>query len=354
MIGHIHSIETFGTLDGPGIRFVAFMQGCPLRCMFCHNPDTWNAQRQCQYNLTPEELLKEVLSYRSFYSSGGVTLSGGEPLMQANFVHHFFKLCHAEGLHTALDTSGACLSSKVEEVLAETDLVLLDIKTMDADLYPRLTGQSQKNNLMFLDRLQSLGIPTWIRHVVVPGLTDNDQWLDRLGEHVSQYSVVEKIEILPDGTIPQVEMTSLGFEDSLNPYKVIPAEIACVLKGGCYIIEKDTFTRPISNIHSGAIIGYKYFDFGDDYSDGKMEFCAMVSGAGCKARLHILLDDYNDGKEIGCCMIDMHDGEYKVKCENVTGRHAVYFKIEHDYEGWFKGSFENRNLFDLVAFAFKK
>lgn len=170
----------------------------------------------------------------------------------------------------------------------------------------------------------------------------------------SRRACVEKIEILPDGTIPQVEMTSLGFEDSLNPYKVIPAEIACVLKGGCYIIEKDTFTRPISNIHSGAIIGYKYFDFGDDYSDGKMEFCAMVSGAGCKARLHILLDDYNDGKEIGCCMIDMHDGEYKVKCENVTGRHAVYFKIEHDYEGWFKGSFENRNLFDLVAFAFKK
>lgn len=224
MIGHIHSIETFGTVDGPGIRFVAFMQGCPLRCMFCHNPDTWNAQRQCQYNLTPEELLKEVLSYRSFYSSGGITLSGGEPLMQADFVHHFFKLCHAEGLHTALDTSGAYLSPKVEEVLAETDLVLLDIKTMDAELYPRLTGQSQKNNLMFLDRLQSLGIPTWIRHVVVPGLTDNDQWLDRLGQHVSQYSVVEKIEILPYHTLGEYKYEKLGINYPLKGTEPLKAE----------------------------------------------------------------------------------------------------------------------------------
>ena len=204
MIGHIHSIETFGTVDGPGIRFVAFMQGCPLRCIFCHNPDTWNAQRQCQYNLTPEELLKEVLSYRSFYSSGGITLSGGEPLMQADFVHHFFKLCHAEGLHTALDTSGAYLSPKVEEVLAET----------------------QKNNLMFLDRLQSLGIPTWIRHVVVPGLTDNDQWLDRLGQHVSQYSVVEKIEILPYHTLGEYKYEKLGINYPLKGTEPLKAERA--------------------------------------------------------------------------------------------------------------------------------
>lgn len=226
MIGHIHSIETFGTVDGPGIRFVAFMQGCPLRCMFCHNPDTWYVQGQCQYNLTPEELLKEVLSYRSFYASGGVTLSGGEPLMQADFAHRFFKLCHAEGLHTALDTSGAYLSPKVEKVLSETDLVLLDIKTMDADLYPRLTGRPQENNLLFLDQLQKLGIPTWIRHVVVPGVTDNDLWLDRLGQHVSQYSVVEKIEILPYHTLGEYKYEKLGINYPLKGTEPLKAERA--------------------------------------------------------------------------------------------------------------------------------
>ncbi len=174
------------------------------------------------------------------------------------------------------------------------------------------------------------------------------------GTLTSRRACVEKIEILPDGTIPQVEMTSLGFEDSLNPYNITPAEIACVLKGRCIITEKDTYTRPITNIHSGSIIGYKYFDFGDDYSNGSMEFSVRVTGGGCHSKIHILLDDYENGHEIGCCNIGLSDGEYKTKCENVTGRHALYFKVEHDYEGWFKDSFEHRNLFDMISFVFKK
>lgn len=210
MKGRIHSFESFGTVDGPGIRFVTFMQGCPLRCQFCHNPDTWNPQGDCQYEMTPEELLQEVVRYRSFIKSGGVTVSGGEPLMQADFVGEFFRLCHQEGLHTALDTSGALCSPRSLSVLAHTDLALLDIKTMDPDLYPRLTGQPQTNNLRFLDELQARGIDTWIRHVVVPGLTDNDHWLRRLGEHVSQYSVVKRIEILPYHTLGTFKYEQLG------------------------------------------------------------------------------------------------------------------------------------------------
>ncbi len=203
-------MESFGTVDGPGIRFVTFMQGCPLRCQFCHNPDTWNPQGDCQYEMTPEELLQEVVRYRCFIKSGGVTVSGGEPLMQADFVDEFFRLCHEEGLHTALDTSGAFCTPRALAPLAHTDLALLDIKTMDPDLYPILTGQQQTNNLRFLDELQARGIDTWIRHVVVPGLTDNDHWLHKLGEHVAKYSVVKRIEILPYHTLGTFKYEQLG------------------------------------------------------------------------------------------------------------------------------------------------
>lgn len=217
--GRIHSFESFGTVDGPGIRFVAFMQGCPLRCLFCHNPDTWDAKAPCQYELTPEELLAEVSRYRSFIATGGVTLSGGEPLIQADFVGEFFALCRMEGIHTALDTSGACCSGKALSVLNHTDLALLDIKTMNPELYPRLTGQRQTNNLRFLDELQRRGIRTWVRHVVVPGITDEDHWLHRLGEYVAHYSVVEKIEVLPYHTLGVQKYERLGLD---YPLKGVP------------------------------------------------------------------------------------------------------------------------------------
>lgn len=206
----IHSLETFGTVDGPGIRFVAFMQGCPLRCLFCHNPDTWDAGADCQYQLTPEELVAEAVRYRSFLRRGGVTLSGGEPLLQAGFVREYFRLCREEGLHTALDTSGFVCTDAAFAALDYTDLALLDIKTMDPELYPRLTGVGQANNLRFLDELQRRGIDTWVRHVVVPGLTDSDEWLERLGEHVARYSVVKRIEVLPYHTLGAYKYERLG------------------------------------------------------------------------------------------------------------------------------------------------
>lgn len=226
MIGRIHSFESFGTVDGPGVRFVTFMQGCPLRCLFCHNPDIWDPNGKCQYEFTPEQLRDEVVKYRSFIKSGGVTVSGGEPLMQSEFVAEFFRLCHDEGLHTALDTSGAIITDKVLEVLGNTDLVLLDIKTMDAELYPTLTGVKQNNNLAFLDILEERKIKTWVRHVVVPNLTDNDEWLRKLGEHVSHYDCVEKIEILPYHTLGTYKYEKLGEKYKLEGVPALSAQRA--------------------------------------------------------------------------------------------------------------------------------
>jgi len=171
---------------------------------------------------------------------------------------------------------------------------------------------------------------------------------------MSRRACVERIEILPDGTIPTVEMTSLGFEESLNPFKNTPAEIACVLMGGCYITEKDFFTRPITNIKKGAVIGYKYFDFGQDDADQTMKFFAKVNGMGGKARMRILLDDYEKGEEIGVLDIDTQDGVYESRVKKVTGRHALYFVVEHCYGGWFVSAFDDRPLFELIEFAFAK
>ncbi len=232
MIGRIHSLESFGTVDGPGIRFVVFMQGCPLRCLFCHNPDTWEASRPVQYEWTPEQLLEEVLRYRNFIRRGGVTCTGGEPLVQARFVAEFFRLCHEKGLHTCLDTSGAVWNDQVREALRHTDLVMLDIKAYDNDddnddddnLHVRLTGLPRHNNQRLLDYLEEQHIPTWIRHVVVPTLTDDDERLHRLAEHVSHYSCVEKVEILPYHTMGRYKYQDLGIPYPLEGIEPLSPE----------------------------------------------------------------------------------------------------------------------------------
>lgn len=224
MKGRIHSIESFGTVDGPGIRFVTFLMGCPLRCQFCHNPDTWDINGKCQYEMTPQELCDEAMRYYNYIKKGGVTVSGGEPLMQADFVAEYFKLCHAQGLHTALDTSGYFCTERAMSVLDDTDLVLLDIKSMDPELYPRLTGVKQDNNLRFLDILKERSIDTWVRHVVVPGLTDNDEWLQRLGEHVAKYDNVKKIEILPYHTLGTFKYKELGIPYPLDGVEALSIE----------------------------------------------------------------------------------------------------------------------------------
>lgn len=173
------------------------------------------------------------------------------------------------------------------------------------------------------------------------------------GTIMSRRGCVEKIEILPDGTIPTVEMTSLGFEDALSPYRETPADIACVLKGGAFITEKNVLERVITNITEGAVIGYKYYDFGEDFSGKTMEFAAKINGFGCDCTLHILIDDEN-GEEIGSCAIGHDDTLLHTRVKCVTGRHALYFKVSTTYSGWTGEYFKNRPLFELKSFVFMK
>lgn len=174
------------------------------------------------------------------------------------------------------------------------------------------------------------------------------------GTIFSRRGCVEKINILEDGTIPQVEMTSLGFEESLNPYKHTPADIACVLKGGAIITERNEFERMITNIQDECIIGYKYYDFGEDFSSKTMEFSAKVKGLGCYATLEILVDNYENGEKIGECNIGLDSGIYRTTVKNLTGRHAIFFKAKSTAEGWGAQYFEGRALFELESFVFMK
>lgn len=198
MIGKIHSIETFGTVDGPGIRFVVFMQGCSLKCKYCHNRDTWDIHDGKEISL--EELTKEILKYKSYMdnSGGGVTVSGGEPLVQAEFVTELFKTLKNYNIHTALDTAGSLpISNQIKELLKYTDLVILDIKHIDDEKAKSLTGFSNKNNLDFARYLSNLNIPMWIRQVLVPGYTDNKFDLQKLKVFIDSLNNVENVEILP-------------------------------------------------------------------------------------------------------------------------------------------------------------
>ncbi|BCJ94638.1 arabinoxylan arabinofuranohydrolase [Anaerocolumna cellulosilytica] len=174
------------------------------------------------------------------------------------------------------------------------------------------------------------------------------------GTIMSRRACVERIEIQRDGTIEQVEMTSLGFEISLSPYEIVSSDIACVLKGGCFITEKNIFTRVITNITNGCIIGYKHFDFGDDFSSKSMDFNIFIHGTGCKSKLHILIDDYETGEEIGTIEIGSDDGVYNTSVKNVTGIHALYFIIQDSFEGFFTDLFKGRQLFEIHSFVFTK
>ena len=214
MKGYIHSFESFGTSDGPGIRFVAFMQGCPMRCLYCHNPDTRGAGGTAY---EAEEVVSEVLKYKNYVASGGVTVSGGEPLMQAEFVEQLFSLLKARGIHTALDTSGCafCASNaevvqKTDRLLAVTDLILLDIKHIDTAAHKTLTGRGNEDILAFARHASARGNKLWIRHVLVPGYTDDDGALKRLAEFAYALPGVEKAEILPYHTLGRFKYEKMG------------------------------------------------------------------------------------------------------------------------------------------------
>ena len=200
--GYIHSIESFGTVDGPGIRFIAFMQGCPMRCEFCHNPDTWKTR--IGHKKTTSELLAEALQYKSYWGkNGGITISGGEPLLQMDFLNEFFEKGKKAGIHMTLDTCGQSFTrneaffNQFEKLMSNTDLVLLDIKHIDSDAHRQLTGHPNDNILELAQYLSEIGKPVWIRHVLIPERTDFDDSLIRLDAFIQTLSNVEKVEVLP-------------------------------------------------------------------------------------------------------------------------------------------------------------
>lgn len=220
VFGNIHSIETCGTVDGPGIRFVVFTQGCPMRCLYCHNPDTWNTNKNKIFST--DDILKQYDSVKEF-CKGGITVTGGEPLMQINFVTELFSKAKEKSIHTALDTSGILFNpdntEKFDKLLQYTDLVLLDIKHIREEEHIKLTGHSNRNILAFAKYLSENNKPMWVRHVVIPTINDNPEFLKELGIFMRGLKNIKALDVLPyhDMAIPKYE--NLGIE---YPLKGIP------------------------------------------------------------------------------------------------------------------------------------
>lgn len=206
--GRVHSIQSLGTVDGPGIRFVIFLQGCNLRCKCCHNPDTWDMNGGREF--TAEEIASKAERYKEYFGAeGGITLSGGEPLLQAEFAREVFRLCHEKGINTCLDTSGCILTQQVKSLLEVTDRVLLDIKYTDDGLYRENVGCSMEKPLEFLKYLDEIGIPVTLRQVIVPTLNDNARNIEKLNAIAKKHSCVDKKELLAFRKICQTKYDAM-------------------------------------------------------------------------------------------------------------------------------------------------
>ena len=219
--GYIHSLESFGSVDGPGVRYVIFTSGCAMSCQFCHNPDTWNMQSGTPY--TADELIAKAVKYRTYWGSkGGITVSGGEPLLQIDFLTELFQKAKEEGIHTTLDTSGQPFTKeepyfqKFQKLMEVTDLVMLDLKHMDEEQHRMLTGHTNRNILELADYLSDIGKPVWIRHVLVPQRSDEDVYLNRLRDYIRTLHNVERVEILPYHTLGIYKWKELGLTYSLE------------------------------------------------------------------------------------------------------------------------------------------
>ncbi|MCD8390265.1 MAG: pyruvate formate lyase-activating protein [Firmicutes bacterium] len=220
-IANVHSLESFGSVDGPGVRYVIFLQGCRLRCQFCHNPDTWSTKTNQQF--TADELLEKAMRYRLYWGEdGGITVSGGEPLMQIDFLIEFFKKAKAEGIHTTIDTAGQPFAEeepfilKFNELMKYTDLVMLDIKEINDNRHKVITGASNENILKMALYLDGINKPVWIRHVLVPERSDFDEDLKALAEFIKTLGNVEKVEVLPYHTLGVHKWQELGIDYPLE------------------------------------------------------------------------------------------------------------------------------------------
>ena len=221
MTGKIHSIETFGTVDGPGVRYVVFFAGCPMRCLYCHNPDTWEISKGQDY--TTDEILNRFFRNREFYVTGGITATGGEPMGQTEFLTELFEKAKEKDVHTCLDTNGIYFNpddkdrmKQIDRLLKVTDLVMLDIKHIDTDEHKRLTGFGNERVLAFAKYLNEKNVKMRIRHVIVPGYTDKKEELEALGKFLKGFTNIEKVETLPYHTLGKVKYEKLGIDYPLG------------------------------------------------------------------------------------------------------------------------------------------
>lgn len=231
MTGFVHSLESLGTVDGPGVRYVVFFQGCPMRCLYCHNPDTWNLLNGTK--MESGDIIDKVERNRMFYKTGGLTATGGEPLLQIEFLTELFLKAKEKGISTCLDTSGICYDSqnhekmKLYEALADvTDLVMLDLKHMKEDAHKKLTGFSNASVFEFARFLEKKNIPLWIRHVVVPGITDSKEEWVALGSYLKTLTNFKHLEVLPYHTMGKAKYSNLGIEYPLKDTKPLSKEEA--------------------------------------------------------------------------------------------------------------------------------
>ena len=237
LTGNIHSVESFGTVDGPGIRFVVFMQGCPMRCLYCHNPDTW--EYETDNKMTADEIISKYNGVKEFLKNGGLTVTGGEPLVQIDFITQLFQKAKEQNIHCAIDTSGILFdinnTSKTDELLKYTDLVLLDIKHINNEEHKKLTGFSNKNVLDFAKYLSDKEIPVWIRHVIVPKITDKEEYLTKLGLFLKSLKNIQALDVLPYHNMAVDKYKKLGIEYKLK--ETIPSTKEETIKARDIIIK---------------------------------------------------------------------------------------------------------------------
>lgn len=221
VVGHINSLETFGLVDGPGVRFVIFVQGCRMRCKYCHNPETWALEGGEEW--TPQDLFKRAYRYKNYWGKdGGITVSGGEPLLQIDFMNEFFKIAKQHGVNTVLDTAGNPFMmeepflSKFNELMKNTDLVMLDFKEIDPAKHKELTGWDNANIVQMAKYLSEIGKDMWIRHVLVPGITDDEQGLHELDALIKELKTVKRVEVLPYHTLGLAKWQKLGISYPLD------------------------------------------------------------------------------------------------------------------------------------------
>ena len=239
-MGYIHTIETMGLLDGPGIRIVVFFQGCPLRCCFCHNPDTWIPGNNLK--TSPKEIVDVIRKYRSYIEmGGGVTFSGGEPLLQSEFLLETLKLCKKAGIHTCIDTAGNGYDKNLlDEILKYTDLILLDIKALNDTNYQKITSKKMTQFNYFLKRIQELNKKLWIRQVIVPGINDNEKYILKLKKFISKIKNVEKIQLLPYSLIGVDKYKKLNIKYPLEGVEAMNKE-------RCKQLEKLLLSEEVTN-----------------------------------------------------------------------------------------------------------